>query len=223
LDQYNYRNLYEHDLLIEKNGRCTVAGTDEAGRGPLAGPVVAAAVVLNLGAPIHGINDSKKLTPAKRESLYHTITSEAVSWSVGIATVEEIERCNILNASLRAMKRALDSLNARWSLALIDGNREIRDMTDRPQRAITGGDAKSASIAAASIIAKVTRDRIMEEYHMQFPEYGFNAHKGYPTDLHRKKIIQFGLCPVHRKSFCEKIMTQTEISFTYSFQRSANV
>ena len=208
-------NLYEHDLLIEKNGSCTVAGADEAGRGPLAGPVVAAAVKLNLAAPIKGINDSKKLTSAQRETLYHTITAEAVSWSVGIASVEEIEQCNILNASLRAMKRALDSLNARWSMALIDGNREIRDMTDRPQRAITGGDAKSASIAAASIIAKVTRDRIMTDYHAQFPVYGFNAHKGYPTDLHRKKILQYGLCPVHRKSFCEKILTQTELIFTY--------
>lgn len=215
-DRYSATPLYEHDLLVGDNGNRTVAGTDEAGRGPLAGPVVAAAVILNLGAPIHGINDSKKLSPAKRDTLYQAITAEAVSWSVGIATVEEIERYNILNASLCAMKRALESLTNPWSLALIDGNRTIPDMSGRPQQAIVGGDAKSASIAAASIIAKVTRDRIMEEYHAQFPEYGFNGHKGYPTDLHRKNIIQYGLCPIHRKSFCEKILTQTELLFTES-------
>ena len=212
MEKHNYIGLYKFDLSIEKERNCSVIGTDEAGRGPLAGPVVAAAVRVDLSNPIQGKHDSKKLSAETREKLYNDITSRAAAWSVGHATPEEIDDINILQASLRAMKRALDNLNTQWSMALIDGNRIINDFPATSQRAVVGGDGRSASIAAASIIAKVTRDRLMMEYHKKYPEYGFNTNKGYPTKKHRKRVIEYGLTPIHRKSFCEKLLTQTELN-----------
>lgn len=212
MEQYNYKDLYSFDLSIEKEQNCSVIGTDEAGRGPLAGPVVAAAVQLDLSNPIEGINDSKKLSVRKRTLLYDTISSQAISWSIGYASVEEIDRINILQASLLAMKRALKNLNNQRSIVLIDGNRTINDLSGTHQFPIIKGDCKSASIAAASIIAKVTRDRLMMEYHEKYPEYSFDTNKGYPTKEHRKRVIKYGLTPIHRKSFCEKLLTQTELT-----------
>lgn len=214
MEQYNYKNLYSFDLSIEKEQSCSVIGTDEAGRGPLAGPVVAAAVQLDLSNPIEGINDSKKLSAKKRKLLYNKISSQAISWSIGHASPEEIDSINILQASLLAMKRALDNLNTQSSMVLIDGNRTINDFSGTRQFSIIHGDGTSASIAAASIVAKVTRDRLMMEYHEKYPEYGFNTNKGYPTKEHRRQVVKYGLTPIHRKSFCEKLLTQTELSFT---------
>lgn len=212
MERYNCIDLFDFDLSITKDLSCSIIGTDEAGRGPLAGPVVAAAVRLNLSKPIDTINDSKKLSAGVREMLYSIITSQAEAWSVGYATPAEIDDINILQASLLAMKRSLDTLDTRGSAVLIDGNRTINDLPGLPQRAIIKGDSKSASIAAASIIAKVTRDRLMLEYHKQYPEYGFNTNKGYPTEKHRKCVLECGLTPIHRKSFCEKLLAQTELN-----------
>lgn len=213
MEKHNYTDLYNFDLSIEQERNCPVIGTDEAGRGPLAGPVVAAAVRLDLSRPIEGINDSKKLTAEAREKLYNTITSQAVAWSVGQATPQEIDDINILQASLLAMRRALDNLSPQGATVLVDGNKTINDLPDIPQLAIVEGDGKSASIAAASIIAKVTRDRLMMEYHKKYPVYGFNTNKGYPTKEHRSCVLEHGLTPIHRKSFCEKLLTQTELNF----------
>ena len=213
MEKYNYKDLYKFDLSIEKERNCSVIGTDEAGRGPLAGPVIAAAVQLDLSNPIEGINDSKKLSAETREKLYNTITSQAVAWSVGQATPVEIDTINILQASLLAMRRALDTLNTQGSTVLVDGNRTIDDLPGLQQLAIVEGDGKSASIAAASIIAKVTRDRLMMDYHKTYPAYGFNTNKGYPTKKHRNRVLECGLSPIHRKSFCEKLLTQTELNF----------
>lgn len=212
MEQYNYKNLYSFDLSIEKEQNRSVIGTDEVGRGPLAGPVVAAAVQLDLSNPIQGINDSKKLSAKMRELLYDKITSQATSWSVGHASPEEIDSINILQASLLAMKRALDNLNTQRSIVLIDGNKTINDLSGTHQVSIINGDCTSASIAAASIVAKVTRDRLMMEYHEKYPEYGFNTNKGYPTKEHRKRVLKYGLTPIHRKSFCERILTQIELN-----------
>ena len=212
MEQYNYKNLYSFDLSIEKEQNCSVIGTDEAGRGPLAGPVVAAAVQLDLSNPIEGINDSKKLSAKKRELLYNKISSQAISWSIGHASPEEIDSINILQASLLAMKRALDNLNTQSSLVLIDGNKTINDLSRIRQFSIINGDCISASIAAASIVAKVTRDRLMMKYHEKYPEYSFDTNKGYPTKEHRKRVLKYGLTPIHRKSFCERILTQIELN-----------
>jgi ribonuclease HII len=175
----------------------------------LAGPVVAAAVMLDLQRPIDGIFDSKQISAKKRDFLYDSITSQAAAWAVGQASVEEIEEVNILQASLRAMKRALDALTLSWSLALVDGNQTITGVGREAQRTVVGGDAASASIAAASIIAKVTRDRLMAGYNEQYPGYGFLLHKGYGTELHRNRIRELGLCDIHRRSFCRGIDVQT--------------
>ena len=212
MEPYNYKNLYSFDLSKEREQKCSVIGTDEAGRGPLAGPVVAAAVQLDLSNPIVGINDSKKLSAKKRDLLYNKICSQAISWSIGLASVEEIDRINILQASLLAMKRALDESNTQSSLVLIDGNKTISDLSGRRQFSIIAGDSISASIAAASIVAKVTRDRIMIQYHKKYPEYGFDANKGYPTKEHRRRVHKYGLSPIHRKSFCERLLIQTELN-----------
>jgi ribonuclease HII len=204
-------DLYNFDLSIEREYNCHVIGTDEAGRGPLAGPVVAAAVRLDLSDHITGIDDSKKISSAKRTFLYDIITSRALSWAVGYTGPEEIDKINILQASLVAMRRAIDGLDTSWSMTLVDGNRMIDSIAKERQQTIVKGDSKSASIAAASIIAKVTRDRLMELYHEEYPEYGFDRHKGYATAEHKKKVLQYGMCPIHRKSFCEKILVQTEL------------
>jgi ribonuclease HII len=183
-----------------------VVGIDEAGRGPLAGPVVAAAVVLDLNDPISGINDSKKVAPKKREILYDEIAAKARAWAVASASPEEIDKYNILRATLLAMKRALDDIGHAWSIVLVDGNQYIASVPRTVQKPVIKGDGLSASIAAASIMAKVTRDRIMAEYHKLYPEWDFHVHKGYPTARHRELIGKLGLCGIHRKSFCGKFL-----------------
>ena len=195
-------DLYQHDIAIAQAGPAMIAGVDEAGRGPLAGPVVAAAVVLNLDDPIAGVNDSKKLTAKRRDSLYGEITSRARAHGVGVSTPEEIDEINILQATFLAMRRALETLEGLYDLLLVDGNQYIAGLPRERQKTIVGGDAKSASIAAASIIAKVTRDRMMEEYHEKYPQYDFAKHKGYGTKYHMDMIGVHGVCEIHRKSFC---------------------
>ncbi|MCU0761533.1 MAG: ribonuclease HII [Hydrogenophaga sp.] len=176
-----------------------IAGVDEAGRGPLAGPVVAAAVILDDQAPIRGLADSKKLTPLRRERLYDDIRARALCCSVAVATVEEIDTLNILQATLLAMQRAVTGLRLKPSKVLVDGNRLPK--LDMLAEAIVSGDALVPSISAASILAKVTRDRLLGELHQQYPEYGFDRHKGYGTAEHLKALSQHGALPVHRRSF----------------------
>jgi ribonuclease HII len=204
-------SLHAFDDDVRRRLGARIVGIDEAGRGPLAGPVVAAAVQLSQARPIEGIDDSKKLSARKREALYGRITGEAVAWAYASASPEEIDRYNILQASLLAMKRALDKLHCSWTLALIDGNRPIETLPPAQQQCVVGGDALSASIAAASIIAKVARDRMMIEYDTMYPEYKFKSHKGYATRLHRARIEEHGLCAIHRRSFCERIVAQTAL------------
>lgn len=189
--------------VFEKNagnqGHRLIAGIDEAGRGPLAGPVVAAAVILPEMFPEGDTTDSKKLTPKKREQLYEHIYAHAVSVGVGIVDPVEIDRINILQASLCAMSMAVDNLNPQPDHLLIDGTFPI--LSDLPQQPIPKGDALSISIAAASIVAKVTRDRMMAIYHEYYPQFGFCKHKGYPTKAHREAIQTYGCTPIHRRSF----------------------
>lgn len=176
-----------------------VCGVDEAGRGPLAGPVVAAAVILDPARPIAGLNDSKKLSARRREALAVLIREQALAWAVAEASVEEIDRINILQASLLAMQRAVAALAVRPQLALIDGNRCPR--LDCPAEALVGGDGRSAPIAAASILAKTVRDEQMLALHQRFPCYDFARHKGYPTAAHLAALRQHGPCSEHRRSF----------------------
>lgn len=180
-----------------------VCGVDEAGRGPLAGSVYAAAVILPKGIIIDGLNDSKKLTSAKREKLYEEIISKAVTWCVAAASVEEIEKLNILNATYLAMNRAISGLNIQPALALIDGNRSTGITT--PNICVVKGDGRCASIAAASILAKVSRDRYMAELADKYPGYGFEKHMGYGTRQHYAAIHELGPCPEHRMSFLKKM------------------
>ncbi|MAF17312.1 MAG: ribonuclease HII [Marinomonas sp.] len=177
-----------------------VAGADEAGRGPLAGDVVAAAVILNPENPVVGLNDSKKLSEKKREALFEEIRNKALAYSVARASVAEIDEINILHASMLAMKRAIDSLPIAAEHALIDGNR-IPKKLPCPAEAVVKGDARHAAIAAASILAKVTRDREIVALDEQYPKYGFAKHKGYPTALHLAAIQEHGVCDIHRRSF----------------------
>lgn len=188
---------FERDAL--KKGCRFIAGIDEAGRGPLAGPVISGAVVLPFDFPDPGITDSKKLSPKKREQFFSIIMENAVSVSTGRADHNEIDRINILQASLRSMERAVHTLSVVPDFLLIDGKFTIN--SDIPQKAVIRGDSRSISIAAASIIAKVTRDAIMRKFHFRYPEYGFDRHKGYPTKVHREALAKFGPCPWHRKSF----------------------
>lgn len=202
--------LYQYDIdLAARVGFCParLSGVDEAGRGPLAGPVVAAAVILNLrDSPIDGVNDSKKLTAAKRDSLFDSITARAEAYGVGVADREEIDEVNIMQATFLAMRRALAGVDGRYDLLLVDGNQYIAGVPRERQKTIVGGDALSASIAAASIIAKVTRDRMMAGYHELYPQYDFAKHKGYGTKHHIEMIKRHGLCEIHRRSFCKKIL-----------------
>lgn len=197
-------NWLEYEKKTINKGFKYVCGVDEAGRGPLAGPVCAAAVILPEGHIIEGVNDSKKLSEKKREALFDVIKSEALAYSIAFATVEEIESMNILNATLLAMKRAVDGLSVKADYALIDGNR--LPPLDIPCEYVIKGDAKSMSIAAASILAKVSRDRLCYEYAEKYPEYGFDKHKGYGTKLHTEKIKEYGPCEIHRLSFLTKIL-----------------
>ena len=190
---------YELEEKYTNEGYRVICGCDEAGRGPLAGPVVAAACVLPQGLYIEGLNDSKKLSEKKREALFEVIKAEAVAYSIASASVEEIEEINILNASMLAMKRAIEGLSVKADFALIDGN-VVRGF-DIDAVAVVKGDATSPSIAAASILAKVTRDRMLCEYDKQYPEYQFAKHKGYGTKIHTEAIKKYGVLPIHRRSF----------------------
>lgn len=191
--------MWTYEKKAASSGFLLIAGVDEAGRGPLAGPVVSAAVILPADFSVDGVNDSKKLTAAKRDRLFDRIRAEAVSVAVGIADHEEIDHLNILQASLLSMKRAVKALETPPDYLLIDGIFTVSYPI--AQEAVKKGDSLSMSIAAASIIAKVTRDRIMDNYDREFPQYGFKKHKGYPTQKHREAIRQHGPSPIHRKSF----------------------
>ena len=196
-------DLWEIEKEIIASGVSPVCGVDEAGRGPLAGPVCAAAVLLPTGVEIAGLNDSKKLSAVKRELLYDEITAQAVSYGIAFATVEEIERLNILGATYLAMNRAIAKLDPAPRIALIDGNRNSG--IEYNSRCVIGGDAKCASIAAASILAKVTRDRYMLQMAERYPQYGFADHKGYGTKAHYAALREFGPCEIHRPSFLKKM------------------
>lgn len=202
-------NLYDFDRAEYARGFDVICGADEAGRGPLAGPVFAAAVILPRDGEIEGLDDSKKLTEKRREKLYDEIVSRAVSWSVQMVDAAEIDRINILQASMLAMKRAIEALSPTPDMAYIDGNRtpELRLI---PAQAVVKGDGTSACIAAASILAKVSRDRYMLELHRQYPMYGFDRHKGYPTRLHYEMLGKYGPSPVHRATFLKNLAEHLE-------------
>jgi len=189
----------DDDHLIKTTQNFLVAGVDEAGRGPLAGPVVAAAVILDPSRPIDGLADSKILSERKRGSLSEIIKTVALSWSVGVASVEEIDEINILQATLLAMQRAVNGLAIQPDEVLIDGNR-LPDLFI-PAQAIVKGDSKVKAISAASILAKVERDSIMVDYHKKYPDFSFHLHKGYGTQQHITEIEQFGFLPIHRRTF----------------------
>jgi ribonuclease HII len=189
--------LFEKKAL--QKGFSRIAGIDEAGRGPLAGPVVSAAVIIPISSQIPGISDSKKLSPQKRNYLYEKIYDSAVSVGIGIVDPFEIDRINILQAALLSMAMAVENLAPQPDCLLIDGTFLISSTL--PQKAIPKGDALSASIAAASIVAKVTRDRLMERYQEDYPQFEFSKHKGYPTKAHKQAIKKFGCCPIHRRTF----------------------
>lgn len=197
-------NWLEYEKLYNDNGNKIVCGIDEAGRGPLAGCVYAAAVILPNGVLIEGVNDSKKLTEKKREYFFDVIKEKALSYSISFSTPEEIEKYNILNATFLAMKRAVNGLSIKPDVALVDGNR-LPDL-DIESHCIVKGDSLSESIACASILAKVARDRVMKKEAEKYPEYGFEKHKGYGTAFHMEMIRKYGPCPIHRKSFLKKII-----------------
>jgi ribonuclease HII len=192
-------DLWEFENKARSRGFSQIAGIDEAGRGPLAGPVVSAAVILPDDFDVEGVNDSKKLTPARRDRLYSAIVAGAITVGVGLVDNVQIDRINILQAALLSMARAAGKLDPPPDFLLIDGIFTIP--SDTPQKAIPKGDSLSISIAAASIIAKVTRDRIMARYHEKYPEYGFDRHKGYPTRIHKEAIAVHGISPIHRLTF----------------------
>ncbi|MBR3975895.1 MAG: ribonuclease HII [Clostridia bacterium] len=194
---------YEYENLLKEKGYSLICGVDEAGRGPLAGPVFAAAVILPEGLEELGINDSKKLSEKKRDALFDMICEKAVAYSIASASEKEIDEINILNATFLAMKRAVDGLKIKPDFALIDGNRKPN--TGVEEMPLVKGDAKSISIAAASILAKVSRDRYLLELDKEYPEYLFSQHKGYPTKLHYEKIKEHGISPVHRLSFLKNL------------------
>ena len=192
--------LKEQENELRKKGFNTICGIDEAGRGPLAGPVVVACVIMPADSMIEGVNDSKKISEKKREKLYDQILEEAVSYGVGIVGQDEIDEINILNATKKGLTMSLQELTEKPDLIIVDALNHI-DTLGIPCESIIKGDAKCYSIAAASIIAKVTRDRIMREWDKVYPEYGFEKHKGYGTAAHIAAIKEYGLCPIHRRSF----------------------
>ena len=197
-------NWIEYEQNAELKGYKSICGVDEAGRGPLAGPVCAAAVILPSDTIIDGVNDSKKLSEKKREVLFDVIKETAVSYCIAYASVEEIESINILNATMLAMKRAVEGLDVKADYAMIDGNK--MPQLDIDGETIVKGDAKSMSIACASILAKVSRDRLLYEYAKEYPQYKFDKHKGYGTAAHIEAILEYGPCPYHRMSFLKKII-----------------
>lgn len=194
---------HQHENRAFAQGFTTVCGIDEAGRGPLAGPVCAAAVILPKGCEIEGINDSKKLSEKKRNALFDIITKKALAYSVAWATPAEIDAINVLQATFLAMRRAVEGLAIQPAIALIDGNQMPPLLL--PARTIIRGDAVSASIAAASVLAKVSRDRLMLEVDEQYPEYRFAAHKGYGTKVHYQMLALYGPSPVHRQTFLKNL------------------
>lgn len=198
MDMYYYENIARAD------GKMYICGIDEAGRGPLAGPVFAAAVILPEGIVIEGLNDSKQVPEKKREQLFDIIKEKAIAYCVALADENEIDTYNILNATFMAMKRAVEGLKIKPDIILVDGNQDPK--FEFPTLCIVKGDAKSASIAAASILAKVARDRFMIELDKQYPQYMLAKHKGYPTKLHYEMIEKYGIAPIHRKSFLKKIL-----------------
>ncbi len=194
---------YEYENLLKEQGYKIICGVDEAGRGPLAGPVFAAAVILPDGMEDIGINDSKKLSEKKRDALFEIIKEKALAYSIASADEKEIDELNILNATFLAMKRAVEGLSIKPDMALIDGNRKAN--TGVEELTLVKGDSKSISIAAASILAKVSRDRCLKELDEKYPEYQFSKHKGYPTKLHYELIKEHGISPVHRLSFLKNL------------------
>ena len=195
---------FEYEQKHYDEGYKAICGVDEAGRGPLCGPVVASAVILPLGLEIEGLNDSKKLSEKKREALFDVICEKAIAYAIAEASPAEIDEINILNASMLAMKRAIEALEIPADFALIDGN--CSRGFNIPTETVVKGDAKSCSIAAASILAKVTRDRLLLEYAKEYPEYGFEKHKGYGTKVHIEALKEFGPCEIHRKTFIKKFV-----------------
>lgn len=198
--------MLEYEALFSNQGYQAICGVDEAGRGPLAGPVCAAAVIFPQGLVLEGVDDSKKLTEKKREKLFDVIKENALAYSVAWASVEEIEEINILQAAMLAMKRAVESLSVKPDFAIIDGNKS-------PELSIktfplVKGDALSQSVAAASILAKVSRDRLMLQYAHQYPQYHFEKHKGYGTKLHKEALLMYGLSPIHRPSFVKSFLSK---------------
>jgi ribonuclease HII len=198
------KKMMEYEEKIYADGYNVICGIDEAGRGPLCGPVVAGAVILPKDMYIEGVNDSKKLSEKKREKLYEDITKNAIAWAVGISDVQIIEEVNILNATRLAMKQAVETLKISPEYALVDAEKHVP--IDIPFLPIIKGDSLSQSIAAASIIAKVTRDRMLIDFDKKYPEYGFLSNKGYGTATHVAAIKEYGLCPIHRPSFCKKFV-----------------
>lgn len=203
-EEERLKALKEIDKEFFDKGLSYVAGIDEAGRGPLAGPVVVACVIMPKDSMIEGINDSKKISEKKRETLYEKILEEAVSYGVGIINQEEIDEINILQATKKALTEAVKSMEIKPQVILVDALTGI-DTIGIPYKSIIKGDAKSYSIGAASIIAKVTRDRIMREWDKVYPQYGFAGHKGYGTAKHMQAIREYGICPLHRKTFVKNI------------------
>ena len=203
-EQLRLDKMLEYERALYAKGYEFVCGIDEAGRGPLCGPVVAAAVILKKDDHIEGVNDSKKLTEKKREELFEIIKERAVAWSVGIVDEETIDRINILEATRLAMKKAVEGLRQKPDFALVDAEKKVP--IDVPYSPIIKGDALSESIAAASIIAKVTRDHMIIELDKEYPEYGFAKNKGYGTKEHTEAILKYGLCKAHRRSFCKKFI-----------------
>lgn len=199
-EEKRLENLKEYENTLYDKGITYIAGIDEAGRGPLAGPVVVGVVIMKKESFIEGINDSKKISESRRENLYEKITEEAVAWSTGIVNEDEIDEINILNATKKALTDAISKLAVKPEIILVDALDKI-DTHSIPYISIIKGDAKIYSISCASIIAKVTRDRIMRTYDKLYPEYGFESHKGYGTAKHIEAIKEHGLCPIHRKSF----------------------
>lgn len=202
-------NWLEYENFAIKNGYKTICGVDEAGRGPLAGPVYAAAVILPQGYVVEGVNDSKKLSEKKRDMLFDKIIDECVCYSIGTASVSEIDEFNILQATFLAMRRAVDGLSIKPDFTLIDGNADAPGLSTDSMTVIKG-DSKSANIAAASILAKVSRDRYMLEMAEKYPRYHFEKHKGYGTKLHYEMIREYGICPIHRKTFLKKILSDEQ-------------
>lgn len=203
-EKLRQEKMWEIENSLKEKGFSYIAGVDEAGRGPLAGPVYAAAVILPEGADLSGINDSKKLTPKKREELFDKIIEVAISYSICSVDEKVIDEINILNATHKAMNGAVNGLSKTPDYVIIDGN-SIKGM-EIAHETVVKGDAKSISIAAASILAKVARDRYIDEMGKVYPEYGFENHKGYGTKAHTDAILKYGVCPIHRRTFLKKLL-----------------